>query len=107
MSNRTRLGIAALLAGAALVAGCGAGKSDPGPLAGTWRTSGPVVMTIAYRPGESEAMGVIEKVSYEIKGNQVLVKTESGPMAGVAMRIQLVDANTAQSDGLGVMRRVR
>lgn len=88
-----------------LLAGCG--KSDPGPLAGTWRTVGPVAMTIAYRPGESEALGIIEKVSYDVKGSQVLVKTESGPMAGTTLRIQMVDANTAKSDGLGVMKRVK
>lgn len=30
-------------------------------------------MTITFRPGETEAMGVIEPVDYETKGNAVKV----------------------------------
>lgn len=94
--------------GAAAVALVGCAKSDPGPIAGTWRVEGAVAMTISYRPGETEALGLIEKVSYEVagQGNEVIVKTESGPMAGVAMRIRVLGPDTLQSQ-LGVMRRVR
>ncbi len=63
-------------------------------------------MTIHYRSGESETMGIIEKVSYEVKGASVLVKVESGPMQGTAYRLRVVDANTLQSV-FGVMRRVK
>jgi len=31
---------------------------------------GVVPMTVQFRAGETETMGFIEKVSYEIKGNQ-------------------------------------
>ena len=86
------------------LAGCG--KSDPGPVAGTWRVTEPVAMTIQYRTGESEAMGIIEKVSYGINGSDVIVTTESGPMAGTAVRLRVLDSDTLQSQ-LGTMRRVR
>ena len=82
------------------------GNSDPGPVAGAWRTTGPIPMTVQYRAGESEAMGTIEKVSYNVKGSDVIVTTESGPMAGTAFRLRVVDQNTLQSE-LGTMSRVR
>jgi hypothetical protein len=88
------------------VALTGCMKSDPGPVGGTWRVSGPVAMTVQYRAGESEAMGIIEKVRYEVKGSIVIVTTESGPMAGTGYRLRVIDANTLQSE-LGTMRRVR
>lgn len=86
------------------VAGCG--KSDPGPVAGTWRLTGAVPMTIQYRAGESEAMGLIEKVSYEVNGSDVIVKSESGPMKGTAFRLRVTGPDTLQSE-LGTLRRVR
>ena len=81
-------------------------KSDPGPIAGTWRLNGPLPMTIQYRDGESVAMGMIEKVSYDIQGNDVIVKTESGPLAGVSTRVRAIDRETLQTE-LGTLRRAR
>lgn len=81
-------------------------KSDPGPLSGTWRLSGVVPMTIQFRKGESEAMGIIEKVSYEVKGNQVIVTTESGPMKGVAVRYIIKTPNTVTTQ-IGTLRRIK
>ena len=57
------------------------------------------------RPGETEAMGFIEKVSYEIAGNQVLVKYESGPMRGTAVRYTVTEPNEVRSQ-VGVLRRI-
>lgn len=82
-------------------------RSDPGPLAGTWRMAGPMQMTVQFRPGESEAMGMIEKVSYEVKGNQVIVTTESGPMKGIAARYVLTAPNTAVVPGVGTLSRIK
>lgn len=82
------------------------GRSNPGPVAGTWRLNGPIAMLIQYREGETESMGFIEKVSYDVKGPYVIVTTESGPMAGTAFRLRVIDTNTLQTD-LGTMHRVR
>ena len=62
-------------------------------------------MTVQFRPGETETMGFIEKVSYEIKGNQVIVKYESGPMEGTAARYTLTAPNTAKAE-FGVLQRI-
>ena len=86
-----------------LVTACG---RDPGPLAGTWRATGVVPMTVTFRSGESEAMGVIEKVSYEQQGNSVIVTSEDGMAKGMKVRYVLVDANTIQAVGT-TFRRVR
>jgi hypothetical protein len=81
-------------------------NNDPGPLAGSWKMNGPVPMTAHFRKGESEAMGMIEKVSYEIKGNQVIVTSESGPMKGLAARYTITGPNTVHSE-FGTLTRVK
>lgn len=86
------------------LAGCF--KSDPGPLSGTWRMNGPLPMTVEFRPGETEALSIIEKVSYETRGSDVLVTYQDGIMKGTSMRYTMVDANTARSQ-LGTLSRVR
>jgi len=92
------------LALALLVAGCGG--SDPGPLKGTWRMGGVMPMTVQFRAGETEALGIIEKVSYDQKGQDVIVKYESGLMKGTAMRYTLTSPNTARSE-LGSLQRIK
>lgn len=87
----------------ALVTGCG--NSDPGPLEGTWRVTGVVPMTVEFRRGETEAMGLIEKVSYDVQGDDVIVTYESGPAKGLAMRYTMTGSDTARSE-LGTLRRV-
>ena len=63
-------------------------------------------MTVQFRAGETEAMGIIEKVSYEAKGNDVIVTYESGLMKGSAVRYTVIGSNTARSD-LGVLQRIK
>jgi hypothetical protein len=87
-----------------LLAACGAG--DPGPLKGTWRMGGVLPMTIQFRNGETEAMGMIEKVSYERSGQDVIVKYESGLMKGTAMRYTMTGPDSARFE-LGTLQRVR
>lgn len=89
---------------ALLMAGCG--RSDPGPLEGTWRMRGIVPATVEFRRGETETLGLIEKVSYEIRGKDVIVTYESGPANGLSMRYTVTGPDTARSQ-LGVLRRVR
>jgi hypothetical protein len=95
--------ILSLLAVLAIFTGCS--RSDPGPLAGTWRMAGLIPMTVQFRPGEAETMGLIEKVSYEVRGNEVIVRYETGPMQGTAVRFTMTGPNSARS-GLGVLRGI-
>lgn len=76
------------------------GDSSPGPLAGTWQASGLLPMKVSFRSGETEAMGVIEKVGYKKDGNSVIVTYKDGLMKGSAVRFQLVDYKTAQAMGI-------
>jgi hypothetical protein len=82
---------------------CGKG---PGPLEGTWRMTGPIPMTVTFRADESEALGIIEKVSYERKDNDVVVTYQSGLMKGTSVRYTMTGKDTA-SFALGRLERVR
>jgi hypothetical protein len=80
-------------------------RSDPGPLAGTWRMSGVLPLTVRFRAGETETLGFIEKVSYEITGNQVIVSYKNGPMQGTAIRYTITGPNSARSE-FGILQRL-
>lgn len=86
-----------------LLTGC---NGSPGPLEGTWTTSKPLPMTIAFRPGETEAMGVIEHVDYKTAGNTVEITYKDGLMKGSSMKFFLLDSNTA-TNAMYTLRRVR
>jgi len=81
-------------------------NSDPGPLAGTWKLDGVVPMTVKFRKGESETMGMIEKVSYEVHGNEVIVTSESGPMKGISVRYIVSSPNIVTSE-FGRLKRIK
>jgi hypothetical protein len=86
-----------------LLAGC---SGSPGTLEGTWKASGPMSMTITFRPGEMEAMGVIEHVDYKAEGNSVEVTYRDGLMKGSSMKYVIVDRNTA-TNPMFTLHRVR
>jgi hypothetical protein len=81
-------------------------SNDPGPLGGTWKLNGVVPMTVHFRKGESEVMGMIEKVSYKVEGNQVIVTSKSGPMKGISVKYVITGSNTVNS-GLGTLTRIK
>jgi hypothetical protein len=81
---------------------CGKG---PGPLEGTWRMAGPLPVTVIFRKDETETLGVIQKVSYERKGDDVVVTYESGLLKGTSVRYTMNDRNTA-AFALGTLKRV-
>jgi hypothetical protein len=85
------------------LAGC---NSSPGVLEGTWKADGLVPMTIAFRPGETEAMGMIEQVDYKTEGNVVRVTYKDGIMKGSSISFTLVDRNTA-TNSMYTLRRIR
>ena len=94
-----------LLSAVALVLVACTGES-PGPLEGTWVVTDPFPVTVTFRPGEVEAMGMIKKVSYKIDGDEVLVTYEEGAAKGTSFRYTVIDANTIRSDS-GTFHRVR
>ena len=78
----------------------------PGPLEGTWVVTEPFPVTVAFRPGEVEAMGKIKKASYKVDGDEVLVTYKDGTAKGNSFRYTVIDANTIRSES-GTFRRVR
>jgi len=63
-------------------------------------------MTVKFRHGETEALGIIEKVSYEIKGNDVIVTYQDGMAKGMAMRYTVTGPNTVRTE-IGVLQRIK
>lgn len=94
----------ALLSLLLAIVGCSGGS--PGPLAGTWKMGGVMPMTIQFRDGETEALGVIEKVSYEVKGNDIIVTYLDGIAKGMAVRYTMTGPNTAHTE-MGVLQRIK
>lgn len=72
------------------------GNSAPGPLAGTWVTS-PIPMKTTFRDGETETMGMIERVEYKRDGSSIVVTYKDGLMKGTSVRFVLIDPTTAQA----------
>ena len=77
---------------------------SPGVIAGTWRSTGAVPMTIQFRTGEYEMMGMVVKAKYEIHGNDILVTDADGPMKGVAIHYTLVNQNKLHSAFVDLVR---
>jgi len=95
-----------LLVSIAALAVIACSRESPGPLEGTWAATEPFPVTVTFRPGKAEAMGVTKDVSYETNGNKVLVTYEQGPTKGRTFTYTVIDANTIQSDS-GTFHRVR
>lgn len=93
------LGILALILGACA-------SDSPGSLEGTWVVSDPFPVTVTFRSGEVEAMGVTRKATYKVKGDEVLVTYKEGAKAGATFRYTVIDANTIRSES-GTFHRVR
>lgn len=82
-------------------------NSDPGPIAGTWQIKNPIMpMIFQFRSGETESMGIIEKVSYKVDGNSVIVTSKDGMAKGISMRYELIDKDTLRAGG-GLMHRIK
>jgi hypothetical protein len=102
MSVRVRT-LAALVLAAALSA---CNPNGPGPLEGTWRATGLVPITVTFRAGEADMLGITEKVSYSRKGQDVTVMYESGPLKGTGVRYTITGPDTITSP-VGTLQRVR
>lgn len=78
---------------------------DPGPLKGKWLMGGAMPILVQFRSGETESLGFIEKVSYEVRGNDVLVTSKDGIAKGMTFRYTITGQNTAQTE-LGPLQRI-
>jgi arginyl-tRNA--protein-N-Asp/Glu arginylyltransferase len=67
---------------------------------------GLVPMTVHSRSGETEALGIIEKVSYDVQGNDVIVTYTDGMAKGMGMRYTMTGPDTARTE-LGTLRRIK
>ena len=82
-------------------------RNDAGPLTGAWRMNlGLVEVPVQFRLGETEMLGVIDKVSYTREGNDVIVNYASGVMKGSAVRYTVTGSNSARS-AFGNLQRVK
>ena len=78
--------------------------NDPDPLAGTWKMNGILPMTVQFRSGETEAMGMIEKVSYMTKGRHRDIQRRDDERYG--NRYTVTGPNTVHNE-LGTLQRIR
>lgn len=92
----------ALITLAFAVTACG----SPGALEGTWRMDDVMPMTVTFRSGETEPLGIIEKVSYKTEGNDILVTYLNGMAKGMTMRYTITGKDSARTE-LGTLRRIR
>ena len=81
-------------------------NGDPGALKGTWKLNGFMPMVVTFRNGETEALGIIEKASYKIKNNTILVTYENGLMKGTSMRYTVINSSTVKTQ-LGTLKRIK
>ena len=70
------------------------------------QVTGVVPLTVEFRDGESESFGVIEKVTYEVRGNDVIVHSESGMGKGMAVRYTMTGPDSATAE-FGTLRRIQ
>lgn len=81
------------------------GKSDPGPLAGTWRADGFLPYTGQFRAGEGNTMSMNSQVTYEVSGRNALVTYQDGLTKGMTMRYTMLSPTIARSS-FHTLRRV-
>ncbi len=93
-----RIGLLTLLA--LMLAACSG--NDPGPLAGTWKSS--LGTTIQFREGETVADGMVHKVSYKVSGDTVQVIRTEESAKGSSATYTMIDANNAKTPYLTIKR---
>jgi hypothetical protein len=81
-------------------------SGSPGPLEGNWQMKGIMPMAVTFRHGETEALGMIEKVSYKTEGNDVLVTYLDGLAKGTTIRYTITGQDSARTE-MGTLQRVR
>lgn len=101
----TKRAMIAITIGLALMLGS-CSRNSPRPLEGKWQVTGVVPLTVEFRDGESESFGVIEKVTYEVRGNDVIVHSESGMGKGMAVRYTMTGPDSATAE-FGTLRRIQ
>lgn len=85
-----------ILIAALLLTAC---KSSPGPLEGSWRSTGAVPVTITFSAGQVELQGVVEPVEYEESGSEVIVTQTDGMAKGTSTRYVIKASNSMEGAG--------
>lgn len=88
-----------LLGAMALVLALTGCKSSPGPLEGSWRSTGAVPVTITFSPGQVESNGVVEPVAYEESGSEVTVTQTEGMAKGTTTLYVIKSSNSMEAMG--------
>ena len=81
-------------------------SEGPESLQGTWKMTGLMPVTVIFRDGEEESMGLISQVTYKHEGNDILVTYTDGMAKGTTMRVTMTGPDTAVT-GMGKLIRVR
>lgn len=75
-------------------------NSAPGPLEGSWQATGGIPLQATFRAGEMETMGIVEKVSYKVDGQIIMVTMEDGMAKGTSVKYVITSPDTMQAMGL-------
>ncbi len=90
-----------------LLLGCTKNNSDnPGELAGKWNLDGLISIPMEFKQGEVTALNITEKVSYEIKGREILVTYKSGVAKGTVVKYTITGDDSAVTE-LGTLKRAK
>jgi hypothetical protein len=101
--KRTGITWLAILSFCLLAACC---RRDACPLAGTWEQTGAMRMIAHSSYGEMDSLDVVEKVSCDVKGQDVLVTYKDGPTKGSPVRDTMIGPDVAKTE-MGTLRRVK
>ena len=88
-----------------IISGCSNDK-DPGPLEGTWQSADLFGLKVTFREGETESLGMIDTVTYELRGKDVIVTYHGGMADGTKMRFTVESENFMHTE-IGRFKRVR
>jgi len=79
---------------------------DPGPLEGTWQSADLFGLKVTFREGETESLGMIDTVTYEVRGKDVIVTYHGGMTDGAKMRFTVESENFMRTE-IGRFTRVK
>lgn len=88
-----------------ILSGCSNDK-DPGPLEGTWQSADLFGLKVTFREGETESLGMIDTVTYEVRGKDVIVTYHGGMTDGAKMRFTVESENFMHTE-IGRFTRVK
>lgn len=89
-----------------MISACSQPATSECPIAGHWIAEGKMPFEINFQPGEARMLGMVNKVTYQKKGNVITVIYADGPMKGQSVSYTMVDSNTIKNP-MVVLRRAK